>query len=329
MSSGLRNALRDGLGALAERLVRKGRGRRDKETPGDRDRAGADGGRFYALWLWTLPLLLGLTLGWLCAVCLGIGLDRSGGSKISAPDASAATSGPAAGRKEVLEGFLSANPFHISPMVAESEPVVKSADVVVTGSLATAVLRGTLPRAGAWLEDKGQLKLVLLDTSFDVYTLKWVTYREAVFVKGEERVVKELIYGEPSRPSAASVPASNGPSANVPVGSVVAAKPGEQEGQVPSGLVNDLVQNPFDELKKVRLRPKDGETGLEIQWIQDDSILRQLGVQKGDVIKSVNGIPFTNMGDIANSINSLMNSERFDVEVTRDGKSTALRYVVH
>ena len=69
--------------------------------------------------------------------------------------------------------------------------------------------------------------------------------------------------------------------------------------------------------------------GLEIQWIQEDSILSQLGVRKGDVIKSVNGIPFTNMGDIANSINSLMNSERFDVEVTRDRKPTALRYVVH
>ena len=191
------------------------------------------------------------------------------------------------------------------------------------------MLRGTLPRAGAWLEDKGQLKLVLLDTSFDVYTLKWVTYREAVFVKGEERVVKELIYGEPSRPSAASVPVPSASASDVPVGSVVAARPGEQEGQVPSGLVNDLVQNPFDELKKIRLRPKDGEAGLEIQWIQDDSILRQLGVQKGDVIKSVNGIPFTNMGDIANSINSLMNSERFDVEVTREGKPTALRYVVH
>ena len=170
---------------------------------------------------------------------------------------------------------------------------------------------------------------MLLDTSFDVYTLKWVTYREAVFVKGEERVVKELIYGEPSRPSAASVPVPSASASDVPVGSVVAARPGEQEGQVPSGLVNDLVQNPFDELKKIRLRPKDGEAGLEIQWIQDDSILRQLGVQKGDVIKSVNGIPFTNMGDIANSINSLMNSERFDVEVTREGKPTALRYVVH
>ena len=63
---------------------------------------------------------------------------------------------------------------------------------------------------------------MLVDTSFDVYTLKWVTYREAVFVKGEERVVKQLIYGEPGLSSAAAAPASDAAPVNVPVGSVVA-----------------------------------------------------------------------------------------------------------
>ena len=326
MSANPLRGLKDGLGGALARLRR---GRRAAGSPGVPSRRETEGGRLYALWLWALPLLLGLSLGWLAAAGIGIGLDRSGGTGPSAPDASAAASGKEARGPGVLDGFLAANPFRISPMVTAPEPAARSADVVVTGSLATAVLRGTLPRAGAWLEDKGKLRLVLVDTSFDVYTLKWVTYREAVFVKGEERVVKQLIYGEPGLPSAAAAPASDAAPVNVPVGSVVAAKPGEQEGQVPSGLVNDLVQNPFDELKKIRLRPMDGEAGLEIQWIQEDSILSQLGVRKGDVIKSVNGIPFTNMGDIANSINSLMNSERFDVEVTRDGKPTALRYVVH
>lgn len=326
MSANPLHGLRNRIGGVWARLRRNGAGAAG--ASGVPSRGGVEGGRLYALWLWFLPLLLGLALGWLGAVCLGLVLARSGGAGVSAPDVSAVVSDGTAGRAGLMDGFLSANPFHISPMVVTDEPAVKSADVVVTGSLATAVLRGTLPRTGAWLEDKGRLRLVLLNTSFDVYTLKWVTYREAVFVKGEERVVKTLLYGEPGRPAAA-MRAPDAPAANVPVGSVVAARPGEQEGQVPSGLVNDLVQNPFDELKKIRLRPKDGEAGLEIQWIQDDSILKQLGVQKGDVIKAVNGIPFSNMGDIANSINSLMNSERFDVEVTRDGKPTALRYVVH
>lgn len=322
--SALRRGIKDRfVGALNRIRVRGNAG------GGAPVRSGMEGGRLYSLWLWALPLLLGLTLGWLFAVCLGIGLDRSAGVRRPDTDAAVAASGGEVRQAGVMDGFLEANPFRVSPMVVASEPAARSADVVATGSLATAVLRGTLPRAGAWLEDKGTVRLVLLGTSFDVYTLKWVTYREAVFVKGEERVVKELIYGEPGRPSGPSVPAPDAAAAGVPVGNVVAAKPGEQEGQVPSGLVNDLIQNPFDELKKIRLRPKDGEVGLEIQWIQDDSILKQLGVQKGDVIKSVNGIPFNNMADIANSINSLMNSERFDVEVTREGKPTALRYVVH
>ena len=86
----------------------------------------------------------------------------------------------------------------------------------------------------------------------------------------DDNITAQLLYGEPGLPSASVVHASDAAPVNVPVGSVVAAKSGEQEGQVPSGLVNDLVQNPFDELKKIRLRPMDGEAGLEIQWIQKD-----------------------------------------------------------
>ena len=97
---------------------------------------------------------------------------------------------------------------------------------------------------------------------------------------------------------------------------------------ISAGLVQQLMENPFDELKNVRLRPKEGEQGLQIQWINKDSILSQLGVQKGDVIRSINGIPFRNMADITNSMNSLMNSDRFDVEVVRDGKPSSLKYVI-
>ena len=157
-------------------------------------------------------------------------------------------------------------------------------------------------------------------------------YDEAVFRRGRTQVTKYLTYGPLAEKKPAPEPPKPAPQAPKPQpvsqGNVVAAT-ATQEGQVPSELVNQLVQNPFDELKRIRMRPNDKAGGLEVQWIQNDSILKRLGVQRGDVIKSVNGIPFTNMGDIANSINSLMNSERFDVEVTRGGTSTALRYVVH
>ncbi|MCR4819475.1 MAG: hypothetical protein K5841_11015 [Fretibacterium sp.] len=321
-----------GMKFLSALKGRAGQGSRDVE-PEENGSRRSEGGKLYDLWLLVLPLLLGLALGWFAAVCLGIALDRFAGSGTVQQGGALEMEAVRREDKDTagLDGFLAANPFRVSPLPsAVPEPKEeKPAEPEVKGSLADAVVRGTLPGVGVWLEDKGQTHLVLLDTSFDVYTLSEVTYREAVFVHDDEVAVLELLYGAPS-PKTAGKPVPAAPKAapaNVPVGNVVAATE-EQDGQVPSELVNQLVQNPFDELKKVRLRPKEGESGLEIQWIQNDSILKQLGVQKGDVVKGVNGIPFSNMADIANSINSLMNSERFDVEVTRGGKPTSLRYVV-
>ena len=146
MSANLLSGIKDGLGGAWARLRRSGRrGVPAPEAPG---RAGPEGGRLYALWLWGLPLFLGLAMGWLAAVCIGIGLERSGGAKGPAPAASARGSDETARQLKLMDDFLSANPFRISPMVVALEPAARSADVVVTGSLATAVLRGTLPRAG-------------------------------------------------------------------------------------------------------------------------------------------------------------------------------------
>ena len=291
-----------------------------------------EGGGLYALWLLALPLFLGGAAGWLASVCLGIFLDRFENPKAQRQDIPGAKQEQKAETEDGLTGFLTANPFRISavpPPVEETPPEEEEKPAEVIGSLATAILRGTMPDVGAWLEDGGKLRLVLVGASFDVYTLEEVTYREAVFVRGDDVVVRELLYGPVAEKRVAEAPAPTPPPPppSAPVGEVVAATE-DREGQISSEMVNQLVQNPFDELKKVRLRPKDGELGLQIQWIQNDSILRKLGVKKGDVIKAVNGIPFTNMGDIANSISSLMSSERFDVEVNRRGKATSLRYVV-
>lgn len=314
------------------RAVQEGVEPEDGPRKGGRETAVKREGGLYALWRLALPILLGLTLGWFASVCLGIFLARFENPALLRHQALGVASNQEETERVGLEEFLAANPFRISPMkplVVEEKP--SEVPVVVKTPLADDVLRGTLPGVGAWLEEKGQVRLVLVGMSFDVYTLEEVSYREAVFVDEDDVVVRELLYGpvvkrEPAPAAPVSAPAP-APAANVPAGEIVAAKPGEQDGQVPSELVNQLVQNPFDELKKVRLRPK-GDDGLQIQWIQNESILKKLGVQKGDVIKSINGIAFNNMADIANSINSLMNSERFDVEVERKGKPTELRYVV-
>jgi hypothetical protein len=292
--------------------------------------------RFFRIWNGVLPLLLGLVFGWLCMVLVEVRLDVF--SRRENPAAAVPVLSDEASTLETMNiaSFLAANPFKISPMPVPdvvSEDEGAEAPVQIVGSLATAVLKGTSPGFVAWMEDHGQLRLVLVGDRFDVYTLKEVSYTKAVFVKDDERVVKELLYSKQApAPRAAAQPARSGQGAAAPADigqNVVAADPVKgEEGVIAQTLISSLMENPFDELKKVRLRPASEERGLQIQWINRDSILSQLGIQKNDVIRSINGIPLQNMMDITNSMSSLMNSERFDVEVTRDGASTSLRYVV-
>ena len=322
-------------------------------------------GALYKLWLLILPVLAGFVLGRLASILLGYGLDRF---TSNAGMVDAAVTGKiqqkAAENNRGLDEFLASNPFHVSPLPEPEtaapplpppppppEPVQQEEEKkpeVPLGNLDEVIVRGTFPGVGAYLENKGKQQVYLLGKEIEGYKVASVDYRKVIFVRGKERVSKYIIFGpetpkpkkeEPKpQPKKASAPPPPKPEPKPePVvaaepdnkmGNIVAAQPGKQDGEVPVEMVSQLVQNPFDELKRIRIRPNEKAGGLEVQWIQSESILKRLGVQKGDIIKSVNGIPFSNMGDIANSINSLMNSERFDVEVTRGGKSTALRYVV-
>ena len=104
-----------------------------------------------------------------------------------------------------------------------------------------------------------------------------------------------------------------------------------EQGVIDRDLVNRMLMNPFDEMKRFRLRPKfEGAqaSGIEVQWLDKESILTKLGVEQGDVLQSVNGIPIRNMGDVANAINSLMGGSRFDVQVVRGGAEMPLSYTV-
>lgn len=307
-----------------------------------------EGGNIYKTWLFILPVLCGFALGRLASIMLGFGLGTIT-SNAGVIDSVSATFSDRTAEIEVqrgLDGFIASNPFRISPVNAateknndedeEAKRLAAQAQATPDTGLKDWILRGTLPGVGAWIENTEKLTLLLVGKEIENYKLASVSYSEAVFNRGQNSVTKYITYGplgdgtkKAEAPAPRPTPA---PAAPVVVNNnsdnVIAAVPGGQEGEVSSETVNQLVQNPFDELKRVRIRPSEAAGGLEVQWIQNESILKKLGVKKGDVIRSVNGIPFTNMGDIANSINSLMNSERFDVEVTRSGKTEALRYVV-
>ncbi len=310
-----------------------------RQKPSQPDPPKAEGGKVYALWMLILPLLSGLVCGRLAGICTGYAVEKfvpkSGMTDAAVTSFQAKAQAPS--RARGLEGFVASNPFHISPQKPETpppepKPVVEEKPKEPEINLDDVILRGTLPGVGGWFEQNNELKLILIGKNIERFRLASVAYDSAVFRRGRTRVTKYITYGPIAQKAKAEAPKPAPKPAPAPepqrqTGNITAANE-NAEGSVPAEVVQSLVQNPFDELKRIRMRPNDKAGGLEVQWIQNDSILKRLGVQRGDVIKSVNGIPFTNMGDIANSINSLMNSERFDVEVTRGGKNTPLRYVV-
>ena len=234
-----------------------------KMAPGKRasDSAAARGeGRLFRFWGWILPLLLGGVFGWFGMVCLEVGLDKTLRQSRHAAAASVA-SGMQDSEIANMTAFLKSNHFKITPMVLpDPEEVYADSPEQITGSLAAAVLRWTMPDTGVVLEDQGQQYVVLLNESFDVYTLEEVTYLEAIFVKDENRVGKELLYSKegpvlplPSAPVAQARDDNFGPQ-------VVPADPSNgSAGEINRDMINGLMENPFDELKKVRLRPATDE----------------------------------------------------------------------
>ena len=208
-----------------------------------------------------------------------------------------------------------------SPLAHELE------DLQITGTVAGVFALGTSSQGKVFLEQGEIFRgfLVAIITGDGVYFDPQ---------DGGEPVIKSLFFGAQGARVSSSVPkktSSPVPQAISPARQdIKPAAPGST-GQVSRNLVNSLLMNPFDELKKVRLQPKHVEgkpQGLEVAYIEQDSILATLGVRQGDVVQGLNGIRINHMGDVANAINSLMGGKRFDVTVIRGGKQELLSYQV-
>jgi len=275
-------------------------------------------GKFFRLWGWALPLLLGLAAGWFVMVCLEIWLE--GRNARSRPALTAVSFTPSIQYDDAdkMAVFLRANPFGVTPMPIPDFTPDYIPHVQTASSMASATLTGTSPSHMAWIRYNGRLRLILVGANFDDYTLVEVTPIDATFINGEH-VVKNLIFS--NRPTAYHSLAQR-------VFEVIPPAPTSGAvGYISMELVNNMLENPFDELREIRFSPADNQ-GLQVEWITGDSIFAQLGVQQGDVIRSINGIVFHNVIDVTNSLNSLMYSDQFVIEVMRNNTPTLLQHAV-
>lgn len=239
-------------------------------------------------------------------------------------------------RLKEMEELLVLNPFDIplkkEIIISDDRSVLQKEDVKVFSVDGIKVI-GSLPDVAAWLSESKQVTLILMDQSYKGFTLKKVLPYSVVLRKDKKLYEVYISYKDGGK----SV--SSGMQEPEPPKEVRSLEPGKQveaasdgrEGIVARELVDSLLMNPFNELKRVRLVPEfvDGKpTGIKVANIMDGSVLKELGVKKGDIVKSVNGVVIRNMGDIANAINSLMGGNRFEVSVGRADEEIMLNYVV-
>lgn len=226
-------------------------------------------------------------------------------------------------RPLTLKEFVGGDPFlvHVPPVEDESREITAGELYDLEGIRLT----GTIPGISVWIqEEKKPQTIILKGQMIKGYELAAVEEDRIILQKGQTTLTVLLRY------SAKPANAKTAPSTPTrPVQrAVAAARPGQQ-GAISREMVNQLLMDPLEEMKKFRLRPKfDGEMaqGVEVQWLDDKSILTSLGVKAGDVVQSVNGVQIRNMGDVVNVINSLMSGNTFDVQVVREGKPEMLNY---
>lgn len=231
-------------------------------------------------------------------------------------------------RPLTLKEFVGGDPFlvYVPPKPKDESRQITAKELF---DLEGIRLTGTLPGISVWIQEaKKPQAVVLKGQKIKGYDLTAVEEDRIILQKGPTTLTVLLRYSAETAASAKkTAPAVTAPR-EAPQQTLSAARPGQQ-GSISRETVNQLLMDPLAEMKKFRLRPKfDGDTaaGIEVQWLDDQSILTSLGVKAGDVVQTVNGVPIRNMGDVVNVINSLMSGNTFDVQVVREGKPEMLNY---
>ncbi len=99
---------------------------------------------------------------------------------------------------------------------------------------------------------------------------------------------------------------------------------GENRFSLPRDLIGQQLGNP-DFLRQAHIIPsKDG--GFLVRKITPGSMYEKLGLQRGDVIKSINGQPLNSVQDVMSHYGNLGQLNQAQVEVLRNGQTEVLQF---
>jgi general secretion pathway protein C len=103
----------------------------------------------------------------------------------------------------------------------------------------------------------------------------------------------------------------------------------DTERNVQRSLINTILDNQDIAMRSARVMPHEegGEiVGFKVYGIRRDSLFGKLGMENGDLVQSVNGIPMTGADKALQAYGRLRMADRIEVAVTRRGQQVTLVY---
>ncbi len=109
------------------------------------------------------------------------------------------------------------------------------------------------------------------------------------------------------------------------------SSPQDMPSDVQKAMIDSMRRDPASVLGMADLRPqfdeKGGVSGIRIDSVQAGSLIEQIGLKEGDVIKELNGITINNPSQSITLLREFQNATNLNVVVeTADGKKNTLTY---
>lgn len=266
-------------------------------------------------------------LGWIIPFIIGLaGAYAVGGFLFEAPEPGLATDvAPAVSPKkttsEVNKDIVLAKNILA---LARSQPQKASAPAALSapGRPETWPLIGVLvggTRAAAILVIDGQTQIIILGEEVHGWTLAEIQSDKVRWTKNGESYIALLVSNENAPPEGSRPQTEAQPKRAM----VERAESFSDKASIDKQYAKSLIENPAILLEQALYKPykQDGKIiGFSVRNIQDDSVLKKIGMENNDVLMRLNGEDIQDPVSLMQAYAGLDGSNAITLDVLRDGK---------
>ena len=216
--------------------------------------------------------------------------------------------------------FLCVEILFLIPYSSNQSPRLSLIGVIVSEntSSSVAILRN---------EESGRVMILGIGEKISDLVLTDI-FKNRVVLKGEEKSIEIYIGGN-------NLADNKGKNQNKPLKIETNAqrinnRPQTREFSRSEAVKRVLLEWPLI-MKEIRFAPHfiDGKIcGFKINKIPEESILSEIGINKNDVIKEINGVELDSMETLFYLFNKLRNETRLEIIIERDGEPISLVYIL-